>query len=56
MKVVRLGAGPAGVYLAISMKLKNPAYDISVYERNKLDDTFWLGCRVFRPNDSEFAR
>lgn len=43
MKVVCLGAGPAGVYLAISMKLKNPAHDISVYERNKPDDTFGWG-------------
>jgi anthraniloyl-CoA monooxygenase len=43
MKIVCLGGGPAGVYLAISMKLQNPAHAISVYERNKPDDTFGWG-------------
>ncbi|NOZ41548.1 MAG: bifunctional salicylyl-CoA 5-hydroxylase/oxidoreductase [Alphaproteobacteria bacterium] len=43
MKIVVLGGGPAGVYLAISMKLKNPAHDITVYERNRDDDTFGWG-------------
>ncbi len=43
MKIVVLGGGPSGVYLAISMKLKNPAHDITVYERNRDDDTFGWG-------------
>ncbi|MCF8474719.1 MAG: bifunctional salicylyl-CoA 5-hydroxylase/oxidoreductase [Emcibacter sp.] len=43
MKIVVLGGGPAGVYLAISMKLKNPNHDITVYERNRDDDTFGWG-------------
>jgi anthraniloyl-CoA monooxygenase len=43
MKIVCLGGGPAGVYLAISMKLHHPAHAISVYERNKPDDTFGWG-------------
>ncbi len=43
MKIVCLGGGPAGVYLAISMKLHNPANAISVYERNQPDDTFGWG-------------
>ena len=43
MKIVCLGGGPAGVYLAISMKLHNPAHAVSVYERNKPDDTFGWG-------------
>jgi anthraniloyl-CoA monooxygenase len=43
MKIVCLGGGPAGVYLSISMKLHNPAHAVSVYERNKPDDTFGWG-------------
>lgn len=43
MKIVCLGGGPAGLYLAISMKLRDPSHDITVYERNKPDDTFGWG-------------
>ena len=43
MKVVCLGGGPAGLYLAISMKLKDPSHEIDVYERNKPNDTFGWG-------------
>ena len=43
MKLVCLGGGPAGLYLAISMKLHNPQHQIDVYERNKADDTFGWG-------------
>ncbi len=43
MKIVCLGGGPSGLYLAISMKLRNPEHDISVYERNKPGDTFGWG-------------
>lgn len=43
MKIVCLGGGPSGLYLAISMKLRNPAHDITVYERNRPDDTFGWG-------------
>ena len=43
MKVVCLGGGPAGLYLAISMKMRNPADDITVYERNRAADTFGWG-------------
>lgn len=43
MKVVCLGGGPAGLYFAISMKLRNPDHEIEVYERNKPDDTFGWG-------------
>jgi len=43
MKIVCLGGGPAGLYLAISMKLRNPAHDITVYERNRPGDTFGWG-------------
>ena len=43
MKVACLGGGPAGLYFAISMKLRDVAHDIAVYERNRADDTFGWG-------------
>ena len=43
MKVVCLGGGPSGLYLAISMKLRDPSHDITVYERNRPGDTFGWG-------------
>lgn len=43
MKIVCLGGGPSGVYLAISMKLRDPSHDITVIERNKPNDTFGWG-------------
>ncbi len=43
MKIACLGGGPAGLYLAISMKLRNPNHEVDVYERNRPDDTFGWG-------------
>lgn len=43
MKIACLGGGPAGLYFAISMKLRNPDHDIHVIERNRADDTFGWG-------------
>ncbi len=43
MRVACLGGGPAGLYFAISMKLRDPAHDIAVIERNKANDTFGWG-------------
>ncbi len=43
MKVVCLGGGPAGLYFAISMKLRNPSHEVTVIERNKADSTFGWG-------------
>ena len=43
MRVVCLGGGPAGLYFAISMKLRNPAHEVVVFERNRPDDTFGWG-------------
>ena len=43
MKVVCLGAGPSGLYLAISLKLRNPAHEVTVYERNQPGDTYGWG-------------
>ena len=43
MKIICLGGGPAGLYFAISMKLRDPSAEITVYERNRPDDTFGWG-------------
>ena len=43
MKIACLGGGPAGLYSAISIKLRDPAHDVTVFERNRLDDTFGWG-------------
>ena len=43
MRVACLGGGPAGLYFAISTKLRNPEIEIVVFERNKPDDTFGWG-------------
>ncbi|WP_112323687.1 bifunctional salicylyl-CoA 5-hydroxylase/oxidoreductase [Oceanibium sediminis] len=43
MKILCLGGGPAGLYFAISMKLRDPAHEITVLERNRANDTFGWG-------------
>ncbi|MCU9838124.1 bifunctional salicylyl-CoA 5-hydroxylase/oxidoreductase [Ruegeria sp. WL0004] len=43
MRVACLGGGPAGLYFAISMKLRDPSHEVTVIERNKGDDTFGWG-------------
>ncbi|MFQ6546569.1 bifunctional salicylyl-CoA 5-hydroxylase/oxidoreductase [Aestuariibius sp. 2305UL40-4] len=43
MRVVCLGGGPAGLYFAISLKLRNPSHEVTVIERNRADDTFGWG-------------
>ncbi|HEY0625825.1 MAG TPA: bifunctional salicylyl-CoA 5-hydroxylase/oxidoreductase [Allosphingosinicella sp.] len=43
MRIACLGGGPAGLYFAISMKLRDPSHDIDLYERNRPDDTFGWG-------------
>jgi anthraniloyl-CoA monooxygenase len=43
MKVNIIGGGPAGFYFAILMKKAWPAARITVFERNRPDDTFGFG-------------
>lgn len=43
MKTAIIGGGPAGLYLAILLKKQWPDTDITVYERNRADDTFGFG-------------
>jgi anthraniloyl-CoA monooxygenase len=43
MRVLCLGGGPAGLYFAISMKLRDPWHEVTVLERNRANDTFGWG-------------
>ena len=43
MRIACLGGGPAGLCLAISMKLRDPGHTVEVFERNRADDTFGWG-------------
>jgi anthraniloyl-CoA monooxygenase len=43
MKILCMGGGPAGLYFAISMKLRDPSHQVTVQERNKANDTFGWG-------------
>src|SRR3569832_2521507 len=46
MKVACLGGGPAGLYFAISMKLRDPSHQVTGYERNAPGDTCGWGVVV----------
>lgn len=43
MRVACLGGGPAGLYFAISMKLRDRRHHIDLFERNRAGDTFGWG-------------
>jgi len=43
MRIACLGGGPAGLYFAISTKLRQPDAQVVVIERNRPDDTFGWG-------------
>lgn len=48
MKVVCVGGGPAGLYLAILLKRQNPSHDIAVHERNPEGSTYGWGVTYWR--------
>jgi anthraniloyl-CoA monooxygenase len=43
VNVAIVGAGPAGLYLAILLKRDDPSHRVTVYERNRVEDTFGFG-------------
>lgn len=43
MRIVSIGGGPAGLYFALLMKKARPEVDITIFERNRPDDTFGWG-------------
>jgi anthraniloyl-CoA monooxygenase len=43
MRTAIIGGGPAGLYFAILLKKLRPESDITVYERNRADETFGFG-------------
>ena len=49
MKIVCVGGGPAGLYFSISAKLRNPAHDITVIERNPAGVTYGWGVTFSDP-------
>ncbi|OGA21785.1 MAG: salicylyl-CoA 5-hydroxylase [Betaproteobacteria bacterium RIFCSPLOWO2_02_FULL_65_24] len=43
MKVTIIGGGPGGLYFALLAKKAWPHWDVTLYERNRPDDTFGFG-------------
>ncbi len=43
MKVTVIGGGPGGLYFALLAKKAWPRWEVTVYERNRPDDTFGFG-------------
>ena len=43
MKVAIIGGGPGGLYLAILLRQADPSSRVTVWERNRIEDTFGFG-------------
>lgn len=54
MKITVIGGGPGGLYFSILTKKAMPDCDITVYERNKADDSFGFGVVFSDETLSEF--
>lgn len=48
MKVACVGGGPAGLYLSILLKLRDPSHDITVHERDPEGSTYGWGVTYWR--------
>ena len=53
MKIASSAGGPAGLYFAISMKLRDPSHDIHVFERNPPRSDLRLGRGLLRSDGRE---
>ncbi len=56
MKISIIGGGPGGLYTAILCKKAKPEWDVSVFERNGVDDTFGFGVVFSDETLSEFLQ
>ena len=56
MKIVILGAGPAGLYAGLLIKKANPSHDITIIERNPADVTYGWGVVFSDRTMSAFQR
>ena len=55
MKIAVVGGGPSGLYFAMLAKRGEPGHAITVYERNRPDDTFGFGV-VFSEKTMNYLR
>jgi 2-polyprenyl-6-methoxyphenol hydroxylase-like FAD-dependent oxidoreductase len=56
MKIACVGGGPAGLYFALLMKLRDPKHDITVFERNSADSVPGWGVTLGRDLLAELHR
>jgi 2-polyprenyl-6-methoxyphenol hydroxylase-like FAD-dependent oxidoreductase len=56
MRIACVGGGPAGLYFALLMKLRDPGHDITVFERNAADSTRGWGVTFGRDLLEELHR
>jgi 2-polyprenyl-6-methoxyphenol hydroxylase-like FAD-dependent oxidoreductase len=49
VKVACVGAGPAGLYLSVLLKLRDPAHDITIYERRQSGSVTGWGVTLGAP-------
>ncbi|HEV1997304.1 MAG TPA: NAD(P)-binding protein, partial [Candidatus Dormibacteraeota bacterium] len=55
MKIAVIGGGPSGLYFAMLAKRGDPTHQVTVYERNRHDDTFGFGV-VFSEKTMNYLR
>src|SRR5215467_672488 len=56
MRIACVGGGPAGLYFALLMKLRDPGHDITVFERNAADSAPGWGVTLGRDLLQELHR